>query len=194
MANSYIDIINVGNTDVDLHDKRIAGIDSTPTSSSSNPVTSGGVYSALAGKADTSDIPDAVTANPTVPSGTTPTPLTRLQVGSGYYSIDGAVSDVTVGGTSVVSNGVAAVPAIPDVTGKADKVSGATNGHLAGLDSNGNLTDSGKSASDFQPTIDSTHKLPYSLISDTPTIPTVTSMAAADIATAVDTAWNAVMS
>lgn len=45
-----------------------------------------------------------------------------------------------------------------------------------------------------QDTIDSTHKLPYSLISGTPTIPTVVSMAAADIATAVDTAWNAVMS
>ena len=33
--------------------------------------------------------------------------------------------------------------------GKADKVSNATNGHFAGLDANGNLTDSGKSAADF---------------------------------------------
>ena len=33
--------------------------------------------------------------------------------------------------------------------GKADKVSGATEGNFAGLDSNGNLTDSGKKASDF---------------------------------------------
>ena len=32
---------------------------------------------------------------------------------------------------------------------KAGKVSSATNGHFAGLDANGNLTDSGKSASDF---------------------------------------------
>ena len=32
---------------------------------------------------------------------------------------------------------------------KADKVNGATNGNLAGFDSNGNLTDSGKSPSDF---------------------------------------------
>lgn len=32
---------------------------------------------------------------------------------------------------------------------KTDKVSGATNGNFAGLDANGNLTDSGKSASDF---------------------------------------------
>lgn len=33
--------------------------------------------------------------------------------------------------------------------GKADKVSSATSGDLAGLDANGNLTDSGKKASDF---------------------------------------------
>ena len=40
---------------------------------------------------------------------------------------------------------------IPDVTGKADKVSNATNGNFAGLDSNGNLTDSGKKSTDFAP-------------------------------------------
>ena len=32
---------------------------------------------------------------------------------------------------------------------KADKVAGAVNGHLAGLDANGNLTDSGKAPGDF---------------------------------------------
>lgn len=32
---------------------------------------------------------------------------------------------------------------------KADKVTGAVNGHLAGLDANGNLVDSGKSVTDF---------------------------------------------
>lgn len=36
-----------------------------------------------------------------------------------------------------------------DISGKADKVSGATNGHFAGLNSSGNLIDSGKKASDF---------------------------------------------
>ena len=44
------------------------------------------------------------------------------------------------------SSGVAQIlnkPTIPTVTGKADKVSNAANGHLAGLDANGNLTDSG---------------------------------------------------
>jgi len=36
-----------------------------------------------------------------------------------------------------------------NITGKADKVTGATSGNFAGLDSNGNLVDSGKKASDF---------------------------------------------
>lgn len=40
-------------------------------------------------------------------------------------------------------------PTIPDVSGKADKVSSPTSGHFAGLDGNGNLTDSGSKASDF---------------------------------------------
>lgn len=42
---------------------------------------------------------------------------------------------------------------IPDITGKADKVSSPVSGNFAGLDSNGNLTDSGKKASDFQTTL-----------------------------------------
>lgn len=37
----------------------------------------------------------------------------------------------------------------PDVSGKADKVSDPTSGNFAGLDENGNLTDSGKKPSDF---------------------------------------------
>ena len=36
-----------------------------------------------------------------------------------------------------------------DISGKADKVASATDGNFAGLDSNGNLTDSGSKASDF---------------------------------------------
>lgn len=38
---------------------------------------------------------------------------------------------------------------IPRDTNKADKVKGAVNGHLAGLDANGNLVDSGKAIADF---------------------------------------------
>lgn len=41
--------------------------------------------------------------------------------------------------------------ATQDISGKADKVTNATNGNFAGLDSNGNLTDSGKKESDFLP-------------------------------------------
>lgn len=36
-----------------------------------------------------------------------------------------------------------------DISGKADKVASATNGNFAGLDANGNLTDSGSKAGDF---------------------------------------------
>lgn len=72
-------------------------IDSTPTANSNNLVKSGGVYSALATKADTTDIPDAVEANPTVPSGTTPTALANLKVGNDYYSVpQGGGSSVTI--------------------------------------------------------------------------------------------------
>jgi len=35
------------------------------------------------------------------------------------------------------------------INGKADKVASATSGNFAGLDENGNLTDSGKKAADF---------------------------------------------
>lgn len=38
---------------------------------------------------------------------------------------------------------------LPKDNAKADKVTGAVNGHLAGLDADGNLVDSGKSAADF---------------------------------------------
>lgn len=38
---------------------------------------------------------------------------------------------------------------IPDVSGKADKVNGATSGNFASLDANGNLTDSGHKHSDY---------------------------------------------
>lgn len=39
--------------------------------------------------------------------------------------------------------------AVVDISGKADKVTDATNGNFAGLDADGNLTDSGKNPTDF---------------------------------------------
>lgn len=50
-----------------------------------------------------------------------------------------------------------------DISGKADKVSGATSGNFAGLDANGNLTDSGKKAEDFA-TADHNHDDAYAPI------------------------------
>lgn len=48
-------------------------------------------------------------------------------------------------------------PTIPDISGKADKVTGATANDFAGLDANGNLTDSGYNAASFlQPQTDLT--------------------------------------
>lgn len=74
-------------------------------------------------------IPDAVEANPTVPSGTTPTSLSGLKVGSSYYSVasgGGTITDVTVNGSSVVSSGVAAVT-VPTISTNVitDKLSNA---------------------------------------------------------------------
>lgn len=44
---------------------------------------------------------------------------------------------------------VSDIPEPVDISGKADKVEGAVAGNFAGLDENGNLTDSGSKASDF---------------------------------------------
>ena len=59
---------------------------------------------------------------------------------AGYASAQ-SVTDITKDGGIIDTK----------IAGKADKVSGATNGNFAGLDANGNLTDSGKKATDFVP-------------------------------------------
>lgn len=64
-----------------------------------------------------------------------------------------------------------------DITGKADKVSSATNGNFAALDSNGNLTDSGHKHSDY-------------LTSYTETDPVFTASAAHGISSTDITNWN----
>lgn len=55
--------------------------------------------------------------------------------------------------TAAINTALAAYAKTSDVNTslakKTDKVANATNGHFAGLDANGNLTDSGKKASDF---------------------------------------------
>lgn len=76
-------------------------------------------------------------------------------------TVDGQSKQVIYGNGAIINgNSTAVLPSqsgtlaltsdIPSVTGFAEKVSGATSGNFAGLDSNGNLTDSGSKASDFK--------------------------------------------
>ena len=90
-------------------------------------------------------------------------------------------------------------PTIPVITGKADKVDGATSGDFAGLDANGNLTDSGSKASDFATAAqgakaDSAYQKPSGGIPDTDLSSAVqTSLGKADTAlqSQVNADWNA---
>ena len=72
---------------------------------------------------------------------------------------------------------------------KTDTLSGNENDSNKYLSTKGVATELAKK----QPTIDAHHKLDYSLLSDTPTIPTVESMTAQEITAAVQAAWNTVM-
>lgn len=65
---------------------------------------------------------------------------------------------------------------------KADKVSSATSGNFAGLDNTGNLTDSGKKASDFAPASGSTN---YAAVSHTHAQSDITGLAT-DLAAKAD--------
>lgn len=68
------------------------------------------------------------------------------------------------------NSGVAQIlnkPTIPDVSGKADKVVGATSGDVATLDSNGNLTDSGLSVFDFFVMVEDASTPPASMLPNT---------------------------
>ena len=68
------------------------------------------------------------------------------------------------------NSGVAQIlnkPTIPDVSGKADKVVGATSGDVATLDSTGNLTDSGLSVFDFFVMVEDASTPPASMLPNT---------------------------
>ena len=78
-----------------------------------------------------------------------------------------------------------------DITGKADKVTGATSGHFAGLDGNGNLTDSGKSASDFVAGTEKLVKYSSQSLSTAEETQARTNIGIASLTTAeIDTIWN----
>lgn len=78
---------------------------------------------------------------------------TTFQVYNGANGTDASVTKAAV--EAVLTGLITSHTHNPDST-KADKVSGATSGNFAALDSSGNLTDSGKKASDFA-TLSHTH-------------------------------------
>ena len=101
-----------------------------------------------------------VTVTPIVSTGTKIAEIDVDGTTSELYAPNGGGSTVSV--TQVVSTGtkIATVtvdgtgtdlyaPTQPVITGKADKVSGATSGNFAALDGSGNLTDSGHKHSDY---------------------------------------------
>jgi hypothetical protein len=76
--------------------------------------------------------------------------VTATEVGLGNVANTGDSDTPVSGGTTKFTTG----GAYTELNKKADKVTGATSGNFAGLDANGNLTDSGKKASDFVATSD----------------------------------------
>ena len=105
--------------------------------------TAGTAFDGAAGK----EIADKVAGDFTVGSGETQTHTIK-----GY--IDNKIANVAdnlgaLAQKDEVSETELASALKTKINNKADKVSSATAGHFAGLDSNGNLTDSGKKASDF---------------------------------------------
>lgn len=70
---------------------------------------------------------------------------TKSDVGLGNVVNTGDSATPVSGGTTKFTTG----GAYTELNKKADKVNSATNGNFAGLDANGNLTDSGNKASDF---------------------------------------------
>ena len=65
---------------------------------------------------------------------------------AGYGITDAKIASGTI---TLGSSSITPLTSHQDITGKADKVTGATSGNFAALDSNGNLTDSGHKHSDY---------------------------------------------
>ena len=129
----------------------------TSPSASSDAATKGYVDGEIAGKQDT--ISDLATIRSGAAAGATavqPSDLATVATSGSYNDL---LNKPTIPAAQVQSDWNEAdntkvdyiknKPTIPDVSGKADKVVGATSGDVATLDSTGNLTDSGLSVFDF---------------------------------------------
>lgn len=132
-AGTTVGVVNRG-TDADpvyMYDVSTGAVlvDPAPTQGSTNAVSSGGTYDALNGKVDKNGTDRLMTA----------AEGTKLEGIADSAQVN-VLEGVQVNGSDLpITNKKVNV----DITGKADKVTNATPGHLAGLDSNGNLTDSG---------------------------------------------------
>lgn len=146
------------------------------TEGSTDLVESGAVYTALSAKADTADLGTAAAKDST--NAVTQSSTDLVESGAVHAAIGSAIADLDVSDSAVAGSYVTAVSetdgsisvtreaadttptsasakmltsggAYTALADKADKVTSATNGDFAGLDASGNLTDSGKKASDF---------------------------------------------
>ncbi|MCL2272402.1 MAG: hypothetical protein FWC19_06340 [Treponema sp.] len=117
------------------------------------------------------NVPDVITE-----SGTPFSPENMNNIEQGIFEAHEAISGV-------------------DVSGKADRVSGAVNGNFAALNAQGNLSDSGKKAADFQPA-GSYAPANASLAATTNTDTTTSTLAvsSAALGTVLQTIWNKIRS
>ena len=84
--------------------------------------------------------------------GTAQSPSYKFDLMSGFIDLSNYVQKSQTAGLMKNDGTIDTNSYVSDVSGKADKVSSATNGNFAGLNASGNLTDSGKKASDFAST------------------------------------------
>ena len=81
--------------------------------------------------------------------GTTSNHSYKFDLLSGFVDLSNYIQKSSTTGLVKNDGTIDTTQYISNISGKADKVSSATNGDFAGLDANGNLTDSGKNASNF---------------------------------------------
>lgn len=106
------------NSEYNLKDHRIPGVDTTPTSGSDNVVTSGGIYDAMTQNeyvvaAAINDLNDRLLdVEDSVENTTIPTKISDLENDSGFTSNIGTLTGVSFNGSpATVSNGVASITA-----------------------------------------------------------------------------------
>lgn len=139
-------------------------VDTALSNASTNPVQNRVVKAALDNKQNVIDSNNKLSYSLI---DNVPTNLSQFTNDSGYVTNSGITNvsyDTTnhkiiktdangttdvVTASTIVSDGGGLTSA--NITGKADKVSGATSGHVATLDNTGNLTDSGHNLSEYQP-------------------------------------------